>query len=171
MQAFPIPPASGRGILWFFIIMMVVLGAVTLMMGWAAWSTRNSRAEVSPAGLKLVGDLWGRTIPLDRLELDGARVIDLRGEPDLVPRRRTMGTALGNYSAGWFRLRSGEKALLYLTDRRRVVYIPTLDGYSLLLSQSEPRRFLDALHDATGGTAANVTGSTAGNIDEATEGE
>lgn len=57
MQVFPIPPASGRGILWFFIIMMVVLGAVTLMMGWAAWSTRNSRAEVSPAGLKLVGDL------------------------------------------------------------------------------------------------------------------
>ena len=74
-----------------------------------------------------------------------------------------MGTALGGYSAGWFRLRSGEKALLYLTDRRRVVYIPTLDGYSLLLSQGEPRRFLDALHDATGGTA--------GNADEATEGE
>jgi hypothetical protein len=171
MQVFPIPPASGRGILWFFIIMMVVLGAVTLMMGWAAWSTQNSRAEVSPAGLKLVGDLWGRTIPLDRLELDGARVVDLRGEPDLVPRRRTMGTALGNYSAGWFRLRSGEKALLYLTDRRRVVYIPTLDGYSLLLSQNEPRRFLDALHDATGGPAADVTGSTAGNTDESTEGE
>ena len=167
MQVFPIPPASGRGILWFFIIMMVVLGAVTLMMGWAAWSTRNSRAEVSPSGLKLVGDLWGRTIPLDRLELDGARVVDLRGEPDLVPRRRTMGTALGDYSAGWFRLRSGEKALLYLTDRRRVVYIPTLDGYSLLLSQSDPRRFLDALHDATGDPA----GSAAGNSDEATEGE
>lgn len=163
MQVFPIPPASGRGILWFFIIMMVVLGAVTLMMGWAAWSTRNSRAEVSPAGLKLVGDLWGRTIPLDRLELDEARVVDLRGEPDLVPRRRTMGTALGDYSAGWFRLRNGEKALLYLTDRRQVVYIPTLDGYSLLLSQSEPRRLLDALHEATGGRA--------GDTGEATEGE
>ncbi len=149
MQVFPIPPASGRGILWFFIIIIVILIGVTLMLGWAAWSTRNSRAEVSPAGLKLVGDLWGRTIPLDRLELDEARVVDLRGETDLVPRRRTMGTALGDYSAGWFRLRSGEKALLYLTDRRRVVYIPTLDGYSLLLSQSEPRHFLDTLRRVT----------------------
>ena len=121
------------------------------MLGWAAWSTRNSRAEITPAGLRLVGDLWGRTIPLDRLELDDARVVDLRGEPDLAPHRRTMGTALGNYSAGWFRLRSGEKALLYLSDRRQVVYIPTLDGYSLLLSQSEPQRFLEALHDAAGG--------------------
>lgn len=163
MQVFPIPPASGRGILWFFIIVIVVLIGVTMMLGWAAWSTRNSRAEVSPSGLKLVGDLWGRTIPLDRLELDEARVVDLRGEPDLVPRRRTMGTALGGYSSGWFRLRSGEKALLYLTDRRRVVYLPTLDGYSLLLSQSEPGRFLDALHGATG--------SSTGDAAEASEGE
>ena len=160
MQVFPIPPASGRGILWFFIIILVVLVGVTLVLGWAAWSTRHSRAEVSPAGLKLVGDLWGRTIPLDRLELDGARVVDLRGEPDLVPRARTMGTAVGGYSAGWFRLRGGKKALLYLTDRRRVVYIPTLDGYSLLLSQSEPRRFLDALHEAAGGEEARTTGTT-----------
>jgi len=162
MQVFPIPPASGRGIPWFFIIIIVVLIGVTLMLGWAAWSTRNSRAEVSPAGLKLVGDVWGRTIPLDRLELDEARVVDLRGEPDLVPRRRTMGTALGDYSAGWFRLRSGEKALLYLTDRRRVVYIPTLDGYSLLVSQSEPRRFLDALHETAGHTPETVGQTTGG---------
>ena len=157
MQVFPIPPASGRGILWFFIIIIVILIGVTLMLGWAAWSTRHSRAEISPAGLKLVGDLWGRTIPLDHLELNEARVVDLRGEPDLIPRRRTMGTALGDYSAGWFRLRGGEKALLYLTDRRRVVYIPTLDGYSLLLSQSEPRRFLDALHETAGGAAGNTS--------------
>lgn len=162
MQVFPVPPASGRGILWFFIIIIVVLIGVTLMLGWAAWSTRNSRAEVSPAGLKLVGDVWGRTIPLDRLELDEARVVDLRGEPDLVPRRRTMGTALGDYSAGWFRLRSGEKALLYLTDRRRVVYIPTLDGYSLLVSQSEPRRFLDALHETAGQTTETAGQTTGG---------
>ncbi|WP_419934321.1 PH domain-containing protein [Candidatus Palauibacter sp.] len=151
MQTFPIPPASGRGIIWFFVIVIVLLIGVTLMLGWAAWSTRHSRAEVSPDGLKLVGDLWGRTIPLDHLELDDARIVDLRGEPDLVPRRRTAGTALGGYSSGWFRLRNGEKSLLYLTDRRRVVYIPTRDGYSLLLSQSDPRRFLEALQDATGG--------------------
>ena len=150
MQVFPIPPASGRGILWFFLIIIVVLLGVLLMLGWGAWSTRHSRAEVSPAGLRLVGDLWGRTIPLDRLALDEARVVDLGGEPDLVPRRRTMGTAVGGYSAGWFRLRGGEKALLYLTDRRRVAYIPTHDGYSLLISQSEPQLFLDALRDATG---------------------
>ncbi len=145
MEVFPIPAAAGRGAFWLFAVIFVLLVGVTVMMGWLAWSTQNSRAEIHPQELKLVGDLWGRTIPLDRLDLGEARIVDLRNAPDLVPRRRTMGTALGSFSAGWFRLRGGEKALVYLTDRRRVVYIPTLDGYSLLLSQEDPQRFLAAL--------------------------
>ncbi len=144
-QVFPIPPAEGRGMLWFFIIMMVVLAGVQVIMGWSAWSSRHSRAEVTTETLKLVGDLWGRTIPLEQLRLDEARVVDLRAAPDLKPRRRTMGTAVGDYQAGWFRLKGNEKALVYVTDRRRVVYIPTRDGYSLLLSQNDPERFLASL--------------------------
>ena len=34
----------------------------------------------------------------------------------LRPGLRTMGTGLPGYRAGWFRLRNGEKALLYLTE-------------------------------------------------------
>jgi hypothetical protein len=59
---------------------------------------------------------------------------------------RTMGTSMPGYRAGWFRLRNGEKALLYLTDWSRVVYVPTTAGYGLLLSPSEPDQFLAAVH-------------------------
>jgi hypothetical protein len=52
------------------------------------------------------------------------------------------------YQAGWFRLRNGESALLYLTDRTRAVYVPTELGYSLLLSPSDPERFLEAIRSA-----------------------
>lgn len=131
--------------LWFFAIMIVLLLGLVTMMGWVAWSTRNSRAEVTPEGLKLVGDLWGRTIPHEQLVLDDARIIDLRGEPDLVPTRRTMGTGLGGFAAGWFRLRNGEKSLIYLTDRTRVVYLPTDQSYSVMISSHEPERLLAAL--------------------------
>lgn len=41
-------------------------------------------------------------------------------------------------------LRNGEEALLYLTDRRRAVYVPTTLGYSLLLSE-QPERFVERL--------------------------
>jgi hypothetical protein len=56
-----------------------------------------------------------------------------------------MGTGLPGYRAGWFRLRNGEKALLYLTDANRAVYIPTTAGYGVLFSPVDPEAFLAAL--------------------------
>lgn len=144
-QVFPVPPATGRGAMWFLVGLIVFMLALALLFAWIAWSTRNSRAEVTPEGLALVGDLWGRTIPRERFDLDAARVLDLRAEPELQPRSRRMGSAIGGYASGWFRLRNGEKALLYLTDRRNVAYLPTHDGYSVLLSSHEPERLIAAL--------------------------
>jgi hypothetical protein len=143
---FPIPPATGKSV-WLLVAVMILLVGLCVMLSWVAWSTRHSRAEVTPQGLKLVGDLWGRTIPHDAFLLDDARIVDLRGEPDLTPRTRTMGTGLGGFAAGWFRLRNGEKALIYLTDRTRVVYLPTNRGHSVMLSSAEPERLLAAMRD------------------------
>ena len=99
-HVFPIPPASGRGTVWFLIGVMVLLLGLCALMGYVAWSTKNSRAEVTPQGLKLVGDLWGRTIPYETFVLDDARIVDLRAEPDLQPRTRTMGTGLRRLRRG-----------------------------------------------------------------------
>jgi hypothetical protein len=106
---------------------------------------RSARFEVSPEGLRLRGDLYGRLIPVGDLRGAAARRVDFAREPALQPRVRTLGTALPGYRAGWFRLRNGEKALLYLTDRARAVYIPTNVGYSVLLSPRDPDGFLQAL--------------------------
>ena len=56
-----------------------------------------------------------------------------------------MGTAMRGYRSGWFRLRNGDRALLYLTDQTRAVYVPTTEGYSVLLSPADPDAFLVAL--------------------------
>jgi hypothetical protein len=60
-----------------------------------------------------------------------------------------MGTGLPGYQAGWFRLRNGDRALLYLTDRSKAVYVPTTEGYGVLLSPAEPEQFLAALNTLT----------------------
>ncbi len=65
----------------------------------------------------------------------------------LCLKRRTMGTGLPGYGAGWFRLRNGEKALAYVTAPSRIAYVPTSDGYSLLLSLEAPDAFLRALDE------------------------
>lgn len=143
-QVFPITPASS-GPLWFLGSVGLVLGAVLGVLAYTAWSARHSRVEVDGERVRIVGDLWGRSIPLAALDLARAQVVDLRSDRERAPRGRTLGTGLPGYASGWFRLANGEKALAYLTDRTKVAYVPTSEGYALLLSVGEPARLLEAL--------------------------
>ncbi len=144
MEVFAISPASPKP-LWFLAIICVLLAVVLMALAYTAYSSRNSRVEIESDRIKLVGDFWGREIPFTLLNVSGARILDLTGNTEYSPKRRTFGTGLPGYASGWFRLRSGEKALVYLTKRRDVVYVPTSDGYSLLLSVEEPERFIATL--------------------------
>ena len=69
-------------------------------------------------------------------------------DPALGPALRTFGTSIGGYKAGWFRLRDGERALLYVTDPTRVAYVPTTNGYAVLVSVADPAAFLTSLRKA-----------------------
>ena len=150
-EVFEIVPAQGRvglilvGFVGLLLIAVMVLLLTTVRGGYA------SRFEVSAEGLRLRGDLWGRRIPASAIRGAEARLVDLSTSPELAPSWRTAGTALVSYNSGWFRLKNGEKALLYLTDRHSVAYIPTTLGYSLLLSPQEPERFLSRLKEISGG--------------------
>jgi len=143
-EVFAIAPTSHRPALFLGTICLLLV-AVAAVLAWVAYSTRHSRVEVGTASIRLVGDLWGRSLPLRSLDLARARVLDLETAREYRPRRRTWGTGLGGYAAGWFRLASGERALVYLTDRRRVAYVPTNEGYALLLSVERPDAFLELL--------------------------
>lgn len=144
MEVFAITPASARP-LWFLVVICMLLTAILIALVYTAYSSRHSRVMVESERIKLVGDFWGRDIPFNLLDVSAARILDLTGNSEYLPKRRTLGTGLPGYTSGWFRLRSGEKALLYLTNRREVVYLPTSDGYSLLLSVEEPERFIATL--------------------------
>jgi len=145
METFPMAPAATRA-LWFVpLLLAVILVPVVVLLGGTLVGARAARFEVSPAGLALHGDWYGRSIPFGQIRGQDAKRVDFATEPDLAPKSRTMGTGLPGYQAGWFRLKNGEKALLYLTDRSRAVYVPTTAGYSLLLSPADPDRFLSAV--------------------------
>ena len=150
MNIFPIAPAESR-YLWFLIpVGVILLGAMALLVT-SVRGAHASRFEIRPDGLRLAGDLYGRVVPKAQLRVDLARRVDLERDEALRPRWRRVGTGLPGYQAGWFRLRNGEKALLYLTDRSRAVYIPTTAGYSLLLSPADPDGFLSRLRSVLGG--------------------
>jgi len=144
MNIFPIAPAESR-YLWFLIPVVVILVGAIALVATSVRGAHASRFEIRADGLRLEGDWYGRFIPKTQLRVDLARRVDLGYQEELRPRWRRLGTGLPGYQAGWFRLRNGEKALLYLTDRTRAVYIPTTAGYSLLLSPADPDGFLSRL--------------------------
>jgi hypothetical protein len=144
-EIFSIAPPVGRAMWLVLVIPGLIVAFVAGLLTMTVVSSRTARFEISQEGLRLRGDLYGRLIPADQLRGGAARRVDFTADPDLRPQRRTMGTGLPGYRAGWFRLRNGEKALLYLTDANRAVYIPTNAGYSVLISPVDPEAFLAAL--------------------------
>ena len=144
MDVFAISPASAKP-LWILSIICVLLAVILVALAYTAYSSRNSRVVIGSDRIKLVGDFWSREIPFSQLKVSAARILDINRNTEYAPKRRTFGTGLPGYASGWFRLHNGEKALVYLTRRQGVVYVPTSDGYSLLLSVEEPERFTATL--------------------------
>jgi hypothetical protein len=146
-ETFPIIPGQVR-MLWLAVpVLLLVLGSLGALL-YSLSSAGSARFEVSSEGLRLRGDFYGRLIPASALRLDSARAIDLKTERNLQPVFRTIGTALVGYRAGWFRLRDGERALMYVTDPTRVAYIPTTQGFAVLLSVTDPAALLASLRRA-----------------------
>ena len=148
-DVFTMVPA-GSGPLWFFAVMAALLLGLLALFGSFVHSAQATRYEMSADGLRILGGIYGRTIPLADLAADEAKAVDLARERDLQLRIRTNGVGLPGYQAGWFRLRNGGKALAFVTDRHRVVQIPTRTGYILLLSVTKPEEFVRALRQAAG---------------------
>jgi len=152
-EVFHIVPATIKwgmtaALLLPLILVLAVVVAITYSM---LSSSKNSTFELSSAGLRLRGDFYGRMIPAAHLKTSEIARVDLDASP-YRPTSRTNGIAVPGYRAGWFRLRNGHKGLLYVTDPKRVVVVPTTEGYDVLLSVVDADRFVERVR-ALSGTA------------------
>lgn len=145
VQVFELAKAANAG--WLPVLLLVptlLLAVVT----WVFWP-RTITAEVHPDKLTIRGSPYGRSIPRDELVTDRMRITDLDSDPSLSFSYRTNGVRLPGYAVGWFKLKNGDKALSFVTERRGVVYLPTRKGVVLLVSLKDPAAFVKAL-GATG---------------------
>lgn len=91
-QSFPIVPAATS---WLWILALVVaLGLLpVVVVGRSMVAGYRARFDVTPEGLELRGDWWGRTVPRASLRLDEARVVDLAREDSLARRAIRTGSS------------------------------------------------------------------------------
>lgn len=143
MQVFELAPGGSGRMMWIIAVVLIVtlVGTLALLF----FGARRPSFEVSSEGLRVRGSLYGRMIPASQLRLEEAQVVNLEATQELRPKWRTNGVGLPGYSAGWFRLRNREKALVFLTDRKHAIYIPTTEGYVILISPGDPEAFVESL--------------------------
>lgn len=143
-DVFPIVPGSAKPLI-FLIVFLLIMLAISALVAYLILSSRNARFLLTENGLQIKGDLYGRTLAYQDLNLAEAKIVNLQQQSDLRPKSKTFGSNLGVFKVGWFRLQNHEKALLYITQVQDIVYIPTLKGYSLMLSPQHPELFLERL--------------------------
>lgn len=146
-EVFHIVPASIRWG-WALLLMLLPLAVIVVALSGIGYSlvsgSQRTTFELSDQGLRLKGDFYGRTIARHKLRFRDVAMVDIETGP-YRPVMRTNGIAIPGYRAGWFRLRNGRKALLYVTTPESVVLVPTTDNYDVLLSVADAPRFVERM--------------------------
>jgi len=142
VKVFPIIHEASSA-MWIFFGIILFLLLLAAFFTFLTFSVRNIRCEVDSRGMRIRGGIYGRYIRSDSVNLEMVRVLNLRSDVDFQPKIRKNGIGIPGLKQGWFRLRNTKKALLFVTDISRVVYIPTHEGYSVLFSTPEPQAFIE----------------------------
>lgn len=123
-------------------LVVIALASIGCVVG-----LKRRRVQLHGQVLQVVAGMFSRRVPVDRIDLQNARVVDLDERTELRPAIKTFGMSLPGYHAGHFRLRQKlGKAFCLVTERRRVLWLPLRDGKDqLLLSVEHPQALLEAL--------------------------
>lgn len=144
IETFPMVPAPVKA-MWVIALIGALLLALLVLFAYVGTASQRTRFELSNEGLAIRGTLYGRSLPWSALRMEDARVVDLTQDRELRPTLRTNGVGLPGYQVGWFSLGKSGRGLLFLSDRTRVLAVPTTEGYTLLMSTPDPAAFLDAM--------------------------
>jgi hypothetical protein len=136
---------GGRSLILSFILIGLLTIIPMLLLCWLAYSVTHSSVKLLESGIAVKAIFYGRQVPYASIVIDETKMVDLRERPEYTPAIRINGVGLWRVQLGWFRLKSGEKALVILTDISRAVYIKTREGYAVLVSLSDPETFINEL--------------------------
>ena len=131
--------------LTFAVVLSIVVvsgGAIAFVVDRAM---RRHRITIDAGGVEVATTFYRRRLGWRELRVDEARVISLDEHTQFKPMLKTNGTALPGFRSGWFRMRNRDKALVAMGRGPRVVWVPTTQGYGLLLQPRQPQALLDLL--------------------------
>ncbi len=166
---FDVAPPPSHTALWLWLPMLVAIGAsvaaITLASRTpplAAWlavpfvalvgvvltvALGRRRIALDNRTLNIRATFYTKTLPVESIDLDKARVLSLEEHTELAPMLKTNGFSLPGFKAGHFRLRNLTRAFCLITDRSRVLALPLREGGMVLLSPARPVDLLARLRE------------------------
>jgi hypothetical protein len=126
-------------------VLMIELPIAALLI----WLMKRRRVEIVGDHLEILAALYRRRVALSELDLDGARIVDLRERRECRPRLRSNGIGLPGFLAGHFRDAKGRKMFCLRTQPRNL-WIGVSDGSLLLLAAENPSEALNRLRRSAG---------------------
>lgn len=138
-------PAAGSGAARPALFGLVTVAAVAVL---TFWGLGRRQVQLDGRHLAVKAALFKHTVDVGDVDIERARIVDLDERTELRPVLKTFGMALPGFQAGWFAQRDRSRSFCLITSRRRVLWLPTRTGKSLLLSLERPEALLSALRDA-----------------------
>jgi Bacterial PH domain len=108
--------------------------------------------DIESDGLRLRGGGYGRLVRWTSIDRAGVQMIDLNSSSEYQPTLRTNGIGLPGVQVGWFKLRNGQSALLFVSNLSSVAKIPTHDGFVLLVSVQDSNALMNAISSSAAPT-------------------
>jgi hypothetical protein len=140
---------KGSAYLWVIIAVLVILIAVMGSMAGFLFAPKNTTIAIKGNDIVIRSFIYGRTIPVSSVLIDEMRMINVHENGEFAVSVRTNGAGLPNFTSGWVRLKNGEKALVFITDKENVLYMPTKD-FVVLFSMKRGAEFIQTLRGMEG---------------------
>jgi hypothetical protein len=143
--------SSSKGTTELIIIIVLVISFIIVLLVGLMFigfinASKNSKVLIQNNMLSIKSFIYSKNIQIDAIQKNKIEKINLTKDNPLSPKIRINGVGLpGYYLAGWFKLNNGNKAFLQVTRKNDVLYIPTNQGYDLLLSVQNPDQFIAEL--------------------------
>lgn len=137
--------AQGNPLLLKLYASLVVLALLSGLFVGLWLMMRRHRLVLDADGLEVTTTFYRRRLAWPELRLEAARVVSLGERPELRPSLKANGYALPGFRSGWFRTRSLSKVLAATAGGDRVLWLPTTQGYDLLLQPRNSQATLERM--------------------------
>ena len=167
-QDFPLPPLPRSVWVWLVLPAVAVVAGLWLMPSPQRtpishlWLTpllvalamlvpllalRRRRIHIEGRDLVVAATFYTRRMPVDALDLDRARVVDLAEHTEYAPMLGINRFGVPGLRAGHYLLRNRARAFCLLVGRGRTLVLPQRDGKYLLLRPDKSQPLLDRLRE------------------------